>query len=143
MLAAGAVLLGAVVADARLAALDAGVLKGAEGQHWEGAATLLEPVRQHGRHASARVWLNELGEAAVLRLRARASSGSSSTVDTRHPWPPVGAVMAVSGRIAPLGRYDAYQGRRGAHAALEVDRWRATGASVSYTHLTLPTTPYV
>jgi competence protein ComEC len=41
----------------------------------------------------------------------------------------VGAVLAVSGRIAPLGRYDAYQGRRGAHAALEVDRWRATGGS--------------
>ena len=41
----------------------------------------------------------------------------------------VGAVVALSGRIAPLGRYDAYQRRRGAHAALEVDRWRATGAS--------------
>jgi competence protein ComEC len=135
-LAAGAVLLGAVVADARLAALDAGVLAASKGQRWEGAATLLEPVREHGRHASARVWLNGLGEAAVARLRVPegavpdASPGTSSSADTpRHPWPPVGAVVAVSGSIAPLGRYDAYQGRRGAHAALEVDRWRATGAS--------------
>ena len=40
----------------------------------------------------------------------------------------VGAVVALSGRVAPLGRYDAYQRRRGAHAALEVDRLRATGA---------------
>ena len=45
----------------------------------------------------------------------------------RHSWPPVGAIVAVSGRIAPLGQYDAYQRRRGAQAALEVDRWRATG----------------
>jgi competence protein ComEC len=148
-LAAGAVLLGAVVADARLAALDAGVLAESKGQHWEGAATLLEPVREHGRHASARVWLSGLGEAAVVRLRvpdagglgpspgAWSRSGASSPAGTprgapggaaRHRWPPVGAVMAVSGRIAPLGRYDAYQRRRGAHAAIDVDRWRATGA---------------
>ena len=59
----------------------------------------------------------------------RASGTSASAVAARHAWPPVGAVMAVSGRVAPLGRYDAYQRRRGAHAALEVDRWRATGVS--------------
>ena len=52
----------------------------------------------------------------------RAGAGS------RRAWPPVGAVVAISGRIAPLGRYDAYQRRRGAHATLEVDRWRVTGA---------------
>ena len=164
-LACGAVLLGAVLADARLAALDAGRLAAAKGQQWEGAATLLEPVREHGRHATARATLNGLGEAAVLRLRvpdsvapgsprdasssgaalsgaaapsgassrgsrsAGASGGTPSSGDARRQWPPVGAVIAVAGRVAPLGRYDAYQRRRGAHAALEVDRWRATGAS--------------
>jgi competence protein ComEC len=165
VLAGGAVLLGAVVADARLTALDAGVLAAAKGQHWEGLATLLEPVREHGSHASARVLLDRLGEAAVIRLRvpdaaapgaprdgprgggspgaasswsraspggaaspAAAAPGARSPADARAPWPPVGAVIAVSGRVAPLGPYDDYQRRRGAHAAIEVDRWRATGA---------------
>ena len=35
--------------------------------------------------------------------------------------------MALAGRVAPLGEYDAYQARRGAHAALEVDSFRPTG----------------
>jgi competence protein ComEC len=165
VLAGGAVLLGAVVADARLTALDAGVLAAANGQHWEGSATLLEPVREHGSHASARVLLDRPGEAAVIRLRvpdgaapgaprdesrgggspgagsswsraspggaafpAAAAPGARTPADARAAWPPVGAVIAVSGRVVPLGRYDDYQRRRGAHAAVEVDRWRATGA---------------
>jgi competence protein ComEC len=135
VLACGAVLLGALIADARLAALDAGLLATAKGQDWEGAATLLEPVRQHGRHATARATLNGLGEAAVLRLRVPDAGppGGAVSAGPASPdaslWPPVGAVIAVAGRLAPLGLYDAYQRRRGAHAALEVDRWRATGAS--------------
>jgi competence protein ComEC len=141
------------------------VLAAAKEQHWEGPATLLEPVREHGSHASARVLLDRLGEAAVIRLRvpdaaapgaprdgprgggspgaasswsraspggaaspAAAAPGARSPADARAPWPPVGAVIAVSGRVAPLGPYDDYQRRRGAHAAIEVDRWRATGA---------------
>jgi competence protein ComEC len=35
--------------------------------------------------------------------------------------------VVLSGRVAPLDRYDAFQRRRGAHAALEVDRMRRTG----------------
>jgi competence protein ComEC len=143
-LAAGAVLLGAVVADARLAALDAGALPAMHGRHWEGTATLLEPVREHGSHASARVRLDGLDEQAVVRLRVPgrrawspggasgapgyASPPGGASAPRRHTWPQVGAVVALSGRVAPLGRYDAYQRRRGAHAALEVDRLRATGA---------------
>jgi competence protein ComEC len=129
-LAAGAVLLGAVVADARLAALDTGALRALQGQRWEGAATILEPLRERGRHAVARVQLAALDETAVARLRvpeaawARAAAGAA-----RQPWPPVGAIVAVSGRITPLGKYDGYQRRRGAQVALEVDRWRATGTS--------------
>jgi competence protein ComEC len=154
MLAAGAVLLGAVVADARLAALDGGALRALEGERWEGGATVLEPVRERGRHAVARVQLAGHDEMAVARLRvpegdadpaspgggAASAAGTagpmrprggaaSAAPGTRHAWPPVGAIVAVSGLIAPLGKYDAYQRRRGAQAALEVDRWRATGAS--------------
>ena len=57
LLAVAAVLGGAVLADARLAALDAGSLRAMVGQRWEGTAVLLEPVRRHGAHASARVRL--------------------------------------------------------------------------------------
>ncbi len=35
--------------------------------------------------------------------------------------------MVLSGRVVPLDRFDAFQARRGAHAALEVDRLRRTG----------------
>ncbi|MEA2135364.1 MAG: competence protein ComEC [Solirubrobacteraceae bacterium] len=130
-LAAGAVLLGAVVADARLAALDAGALPAMHGRHWEGLATLLEPVREHGSLASARVRLHGLDEQAVVRLRVPGGAGPwppGLPAGGGGAWPTVGAVIAVSGRIAPLGRYDAYQRRRGAHAALEADRLRPTAA---------------
>ncbi|HYI20057.1 MAG TPA: ComEC/Rec2 family competence protein [Solirubrobacteraceae bacterium] len=121
LVAGAAVLVGAVIADARLAALDSGSLAAMSGQRWEGRAVVLEPVRERGGHASARVRLIGLGEAAVVRLRVPGAGRS------RRPWPEVGEVVALAGRVAPLGRYDAYQGRRGAHAALEVDRLHATG----------------
>jgi competence protein ComEC len=138
--AAGAVLLGAVIADARLTALDAGTLRSLEGQRWQGTATLLEPVRVHGSHAAARVRLSGLDEVAVARLRVPGASGGGPPREraagsdggpgsgARRAWPGVGAVVALAGRVAPLGRYDAFQRRRGAHAALEVDGMRQTGA---------------
>ena len=119
LVAVAALLCGAVLADARLAALDAGSLRAMHGQRWEGSAVVLEPVREHGAHASARVRLNGLGEEAVARLRVASA---------RHPWPEVGEVVALAGRIAPLDRFDAFQARRGAHAGLDVDRLRRTGA---------------
>jgi len=118
LLAVAAVLGGATLADARLTALDAGSLRAMTGQRWEGTAVLLEPVRRHGAHASARVRLNGLDEVAVARLRA----------DGRRAWPEVGAGVAVAGRVARLREFDAFQARRGAHAALEADRFVATGA---------------
>ena len=95
-LATGAVLLGAVVADARLAALDAGVLAQSKGQRWEGAATLLEPVREHGRHASARVWLNALGERPCCDC----------------VFPKVDAGHAVDRSSVPAGRVERGRSRR-------------------------------
>ena len=122
-----AVLGGAALADARLAALDAGSLRGMHGRHWEGRAVVLEPVREHGAHASARVRLEGLDEQAVARLRVPGSRPPGSP-PSRHAWPEVGQVVVLSGRVAPLDKFDAFQGRRGAHAALEVDRMRRTGA---------------
>ena len=118
LLAAAATLGGAALADARLDALDAGSLRAMTGQRVAGPAVLLEPVRRHGAHASARVRLTWLDEQAVARLDAR----------SRRTWPEVGAVVALAGRVAPLGRFDEYQARRGAHAAVEVDRFVPTGA---------------
>ena len=68
------------------------------------------------------------GAARRPAARGRAAATGRVPADARVAWPPVGAVIAVSGRVAPLGRYDDYQRRRGAHAAIEVDRWRATGS---------------
>ena len=148
LLAVGAALGGAALADARLAALDAGSLRAMTGQRWEGSATILEPIREHGAHASARVRLEGLEEMAVARLRVpgggrlgaaagglagggRSAGGLSPggpSPRPRHAWPEVGRVVALAGRVQPLGRYDLFQARRGAHAALEVDRMRVTAA---------------
>jgi len=122
LVAAGAVLGGAVLADARLAALDQGSLPSMHGQRWSGAATVLEPVRERGGgRGVARVRLEGLGEVAVARLRGEGAGD-------RVAWPALGAVVRLSGRIAPLGHYERYQRRRGALAAMEVDRFEATGA---------------
>src|SRR4051794_6312225 len=127
VLAVAAVLGGAAFADARLAALDAGSLRGMHGRHWEGRAVVLEPVREHGAHASARVRLEGLDEQTVARLRVPGSRPPDSPA-AHHAWPEVGEVVVLSGRVAPLDKFDAFQRRRGAHAALEVDRLRRTGA---------------
>ena len=125
VLAVGAALGGAALADARLAALDAGSLRAMTGQRWEGSATVLEPIREHGAHASARVRLAGLDEVAVARLRV---PGGGPSPRSRRPWPEVGRVVALAGRVEPLGKYDLFQARRGAHGALEVDRMRVTAA---------------
>jgi competence protein ComEC len=116
--AAVAVLAGAVVADVRVRALEGGPLPQMHGRWIEARAVLLEPVRVRPRGpAVARARLPGLGD-AVLRLRDTARL---------RAWPGVGEIVAVGGRIAPLGRFDEYQRRRGAAAALEVYRFAATG----------------
>ena len=140
VLAAGAVLLGAVVADARLAALDAGVLRGVARPALGGERRRCSSrCASTGSHASARVWLDRLDEAAVVRLRVlprlaarRRCRRRRRVAGARAAAAAVAAASAAargasSGRVAPLGRYDAYQRRRGAHAALEVDRLARDG----------------
>ncbi len=117
--AAGALLLGAVVADARLAALTGGPLPGLHGQTLSSRVVVLEPLRERpGRLAVGRARLLDgpaAGAGAVLRIHASDRPG-------------VGEIVAVTGRVEPLGLYDAYQRRRGALAALDVTRLRVTGA---------------
>jgi competence protein ComEC len=120
LVAAAAVLLGAFVADLRLAAFDGGPLPRMHGRSIAARAVLLEPVRERAAGpAVARARLSGGavdGEVAVLRIRS-------------HPgaWPDVGEVVVVEGEVAPLGGFDAYQHRRGADAAVEVATLRPTG----------------
>jgi competence protein ComEC len=122
LVAAGAVLVGAVVADLRLAAIDGGRLASIQGRAIAARAVLLEPVRERSwGPAVARARLlggPAPGEMAVLRVQPAVHPGA---------WPGVGEVVDVTGKVAPLGPYDAYQRRRGAGAALDVARLRATG----------------
>jgi competence protein ComEC len=120
--AAVAVLVGAGAGERRLDALDGERLAAREGQTVSVLATLLEPVRERGAGpAVARVRLAGAGldgDVAVLRMRPRSHAGG---------WPEVGTVVAVAGRIAPLGRYDAYQRPRGAGGAIDAASLRRTG----------------
>jgi competence protein ComEC len=118
--AAAAVLAGAVVADLRVTALEGGPLPHMHGRSIAARAVLLEPVRERSRGpavARARLVGGAVdGEVAVLRVRER-----------RGRWPGVGDIVAVEGAVAPLGRFDAYQRRRGATAAVDVSSLRTTG----------------
>jgi len=120
--AVAAVLAGALVADLRLAALEGGRLPGLHGRPIAAGAVVLEPFRERAvGPAVARARLRggaTDGEVAVLRVRPGAHPGE---------WPGVGEVVEVAGQVAPLGLYDAYQRRRGAGAAVDVARLRATG----------------
>jgi competence protein ComEC len=117
--AAAAVLVGAAVADARLAALGGGPLPQLHGQTIRARAVVLEPVRERAvgpAVARARLLGGPAdGEVVVLRVRDRSAR------------PEVGEIVAVQGKVAPLGLFDAYQRRRGAGAALEVAELRRTG----------------
>jgi competence protein ComEC len=122
LLAAGAVMGGAALADARLAALAASPARGLVGESIIATAVLLEParVRPTGMRA-ARLRLLD-GSAARAVVAARVKPGSR--------WPggaQVGDILAIEGRLVPLARYEKYQRLRGAPVALEVEAARATG----------------
>jgi competence protein ComEC len=113
---------GGLIGDARMTALDGHRLAALKSKRVEARAVLLEPVRE--RPAGPAVVRARLldgaaaGEVAVVRVRPAAHAGR---------WPPTGAVVALVGRVVPLGRYDAFQRRRGAGAAIDADRLDATG----------------
>ncbi len=119
-----AVLAGAALGEARLRAVGSEriAVAAAGGQPLSGPVVLLEPLRRHGGGpAVARVRLAAgplAGESAVLRVRAEAIAGGD---------PGVGEIVAVEGRVAPLGPFDAYQRPRGAGAAIEARGVRRTG----------------
>ena len=145
-LAVAALLGGASLADARLAALDAGVIANSHGRALTARAVVLEPVRERAAGpAVARIRLLEglgAGEQVVMRVRRNAyagrlwsspSSGGAAAPGRTRPvapargWPEVGDVVVVRGKIEPLGAFDAYQARRNAHGAIAATRVVPTG----------------
>ena len=113
-----AVLGGAVLADARRQSIDTGRLPAELGASVNLRLTLLEPL--HERGSGEVVGRSRLagGEALLLRAPNRAS-----IPDGVGP----GDVLAVSGRLVELKRFDRIQRRRGAIAGVEVSELRATG----------------
>jgi len=139
VLAAVAVLGGGALADARTAALGPGELPALVGQRIDARAIVLEPLRQRrDGSTAARMRLLRVvsGQAAVARdVAGRLPPGDVAgetavvrVVDGR-PGIRVGSEVVLEGTVAPLGFADAYQRRRGAHAAVEVAALRATGAA--------------
>ncbi|HEX4692064.1 MAG TPA: ComEC/Rec2 family competence protein [Solirubrobacteraceae bacterium] len=123
IVAAFAVLLGGGVAQQRVLAFEQGVLARMDGRSVAGRVVLLEPLRDRGfGTAAGRVRLQDgpaRGEQAVLRLRRTMLHGAA---------PEVGDVLGVRGWIEPLTRWEAFQHRRGALAAIAADDVQATGA---------------
>ena len=93
--------------------------------------------RSRARAVAARAGPRARGRAR--RSRARGCSAVPPTARSRccgcdgapGAWPGVGEIVAVAGEVAPLGRFDAYQRRRGAGAAIEVAELRARPASAA------------
>ena len=120
--AAAALTGGALLADARLQALDRSALRPLLGRQWSGRATLLEPARRSPTGAIS----------ALARLQSGPGRGERVLlrVGRRVRWPAArtGAEVALGGRLLPLRARDAHHRRRGAHALLLVGGARATGA---------------
>jgi competence protein ComEC len=124
LLAAAAVLAGALGAQARLTALD---------------RTQLQPLL--GATVTARVALLEqprpvrYGHTALVQVRSFAaiSRGGGERImlriGERVAWPtvPTGAIVDVRGRLRALGPFEQHYAPRGAHAAISLDEAAATG----------------
>jgi competence protein ComEC len=125
LLALGAVaatLAGATLAQARLAALDRTALGPLVGRQLDLRATLLEHPRERafGTRVAAIRLASGPGRGERVLLRASAH--------VRWPdRPRPGAELALTGTLAPLGPFDAYERRRNAHALLRARTIRATG----------------
>lgn len=117
-----ALLFGAVVADERLAALDATGLAAQMGHVVDVRAMLLEhPRRRMFGVRVAAVRLRD-GPGRDERVLVRAPAGVSWPAGARP-----GVELAVSGVLDALGGYDANERRRNAHALLRAHEIRATG----------------
>lgn len=117
-----ALLAGAVVADARLTALDRSALAPLMHRELELTVTLLEHprTRSFGTRVAAARLLTGAGRGERVLLLAGA----------RVRWPDEanpGTELRIRGRLGRLAPYDEHERRRNAHALLRVESIRATG----------------
>lgn len=117
LLAGAAVLTGALIGQARLAAYERSELSPLLGATVAVPVVLLEqprPVR-YGATALAELAAPLAGRAAGERVMLR--------IRQRVTWPPAptGAVVVVRGRLRALGPFESHYARRGAHAAISLD----------------------
>ena len=137
--AMAAVLAGGALAQARVAALGPGRLPEVTGERIAGRAILLEPIRRW-RSGTAVARMRLVGDvrmhlgASPARAALRGQldlAGEVAVVRAERGEPPagarVGSELLLRGTVAPLAEFEDYQRRRGAHAALEVSSWTATG----------------
>jgi competence protein ComEC len=133
VLAATAVLVGALGGQLRLAALDRTALPPLFGMTVTADVTLLEQPRPVQYGSTALVRLQVLGVGGVAGTRVvTAAAGERVMLRIRQAtvWPvvPTGAVVRVRGRLRRLGPFEQHYARKGAHGAITVDLAAATGA---------------
>ena len=103
------------------------------GQRWEGRATLLEPVREHGAHASARVRLSGLARSPSpgCACPERVGRGRRRRGRPRLAAPRLGprGRRSGGGRSRGAGRAARQVRRLPGVAAARMRRWRSTGCA--------------
>ena len=117
-----ALLAGAALADARLAALDRTALEPLMDRDVRVRATLLEHPRERSFGTRAAAVALRAGPGRGERVVVRASS--------HVRWPTAarpGSELVLRGRLTALGQFDAHERRRNAHALLRATALRATG----------------
>jgi len=121
LLAVLAVMGGAALADARVRTIDATALRPLVGRDLVARATALDRPRITASGARSVHVRLEHGPGRGERLRVRLRG--------RVRWPAVapGARVVVRGRLAELARFEAFERRRGVHAALELRVAMPTG----------------
>ncbi len=120
LVAVAAVLCGALVAQARVSALDRTVMRPYFGQTVTVRAFALERPRSLGGRARS-------PRSALAAVSA--GPGAGERVVVQGPWPAAapGREVTASGRLEPLRDRDGWLRRRGAHARLVAREVRATG----------------
>lgn len=130
-LAALGVMAGAAWGHERLERADESFLSQATGTVLTGRVVVLEPPRRpkSGGSSFRGRWLDgpARGESAVIRMPSpyRTASGDFGSVAASAPFVP-GAVLKLTRRTEPLAEWEAFQRRRGAHAAIEASIARVT-----------------
>jgi competence protein ComEC len=135
LLVAGATLAAGALGTARLARIDRTGLEPLLEREVSARAVVLEAPRRSrsGRRSVAVRLLGGRGggERVIVRLPRAAGTRPPRFAHSGIRWPrvAVGAIVALRGRLERLAPWERFERRRGAHAALDPTRVRATGSA--------------